>query len=183
VSLLPQRLVTCCGGLACGLLLLARPLTASPHVPLSPLHPQAQAQAAEPEVLGPRQVHRREIGGGEVHTYKFELGERQFVSHSVNQHGSDVVVTITDSEGRHTRVDRPNGSRGREAVSYIAAKGGAYGLEVRTLETAAPRGYYEITMGEPRPATARDESRLAAERDVSEGEVLRGRRSRSSARP
>jgi CHAT domain-containing protein/tetratricopeptide (TPR) repeat protein len=149
-------------------------------VPLSPLRPQAQAQAAEPEVLAPRQVHRREIGGGEVHAYMFELSAHQFVSLSVNQQGSDVVVTITDSEGGRTRVDRPDGSRGREAVSYIAAKGGTYRLEVQTLETAAPRGYYEITMGEPRPATARDESRLAAERDVSEGEILRARKSAAS---
>lgn len=130
--------------------------------------------------LIPRQVHRREIGGTDVHTYVFELGERQFASFSVSQQGSDVVVTITDADGARTKVDRPNGSRGREAVSFVATRGGKYGLEVRTLETAAPHGYYEITMSEPRPATARDESRLAAERAVSEGEVLRAGKTAAS---
>lgn len=126
------------------------------------------------------QVHRREIGGTEVHAYTFELGERQFASFSVNQQGSDVVITIIDANGGRTRVDRPNGARGREAVSYIAGRGGAYRLEVRMLETAAPRGYYEIIMQEPRPATARDESRLAAEQAVSEGEILRARKTAAS---
>lgn len=151
---------------------LARP-AAHPHSP-------APSQAVEPEALTPRQAHRREIGGSEVHQYTFELGERQFASFSVNQQGSDVVVTIIDAEGARTRVDRPNGARGREAVSYIAPRGGTYRLEVRTLETAAPRGYYEITLNEPRPAMARDEGRLAAERAVSEGEVLRARKTAPS---
>lgn len=128
----------------------------------------------------PGEVHRREIGGKEVHGYVFEAGERQLVSFSVSQQGSDVVVTIIDSEGARTRVDRPNGSRGREPVTYIATRAGAYGLEIRTLEAAAPRGNYEITLRETRPATARDESRLAAERAVSEGEILRARKSAAS---
>jgi hypothetical protein len=118
--------------------------------------------------------------GGESHAYVFELGERQFTSFTVDQQGSDVVITITDADGAHTRVDRPNGSRGRETVSYIAARAGAYRLEIKMLEKAAPRGYYEITMNEPRPATARDESRLAAELAVSEGEVLRARKMAAS---
>ncbi len=176
MSLFPQCLVTGYGGLLFGLLLTAQLLSTSPHTAASPRTPYTPSQAVEPETLIPRQVHRREIGGRDVHTYTFELGERQFASFSVNQQGSDVVVTITDAAGGRTRVDRPTGSRGREAISHIAARGGSHTLEVRTLETAAPRGYYEITMQEPRPATARDESRLAAEQAVSEGEILRARK-------
>lgn len=164
----------------CGLLVTLLPLTASPQPVAHPHDTLAPSQAVEPETLAPRQVHRREIGASEVHQYTFELGEHQFAGFSVTQQGSDVVVTIIDAEGARTRVDRPNGARGREAVSYIAPRGGTYRLEVRTLETAAPRGYYEITLNEPRPATARDESRLAAERAVSEGEVLRARKTAPS---
>ena len=167
----------------CGLLVTLLPLTASPQPAAAHPHDTlAPSQAVEPETLAPRQVYRREIGGSEVHQYTFELGEHQFAGFSVTQQGSDVVVTIIDAEGARTRVDRPNGARGREAVSYIAPQGGTYRLEVRTLETAAPRGYYEITLNEPRQATARDESRLAAERAVSEGEVLRARKTAPSLR-
>jgi CHAT domain-containing protein len=178
--LLPQHFVTRYGGLLCGLLVTLLPLTASPQPAAHPHDTLVPSQAVEPETLAPGQMHRREIGGSEVHQYTFELGEHQFAGFSVNQQGSDVVVTIIDAEGARTRVDRPNGARGREAVSYIAPRGGAYRLEVRTLETAAPRGYYEITLNELRPATARDESRLAAERAVSEGEVLRARKTTPS---
>lgn len=181
MSLLPQRLVHCCEGLLCGLLILAQPLPASSRAAAaSCVNPYTPAQTVEPAPLTPRQVHRREIGGNEIHPYTFELGERQFASFSVNQLGSDVVVTIIDTDGGRTRVDRPNGSRGRESASYIAARTGTYRLEVRTLETATPRGYYEITLNEPRPATARDESRLAAEQAVSEGEILRARKTAAS---
>lgn len=180
MSLFSQRLVTCCEGLLCGLLLLLAPVSSAPRVAASPAAHDAPAQTVEPETLIPREVHRREIGGSEVHAYAFELGERQFANFSVSQQGSDVVVTVIDAAGGRTRVDRPNGSRGREAVSYIAAQAGTYRLEVRTLETAAPRGYYEITLNEPRPATARDESRLAAERVVSEAEILRTRKTAPS---
>lgn len=179
MSLLPQRLVHCCEGLLCGLLILAQPLPVSSRAAAA-ANPYTPAQTVEPEPLAPRQVHRREIGGSEIHPYAFKLGERQFASFSVNQQGSDVVVTIIDADGGRTRVDRPNGSRGRESVSYIAARSGNYRLEVRTVETAAPRGYYEITLSEPRPATARDESRLAAEQAVSEGEILRARKTAAS---
>lgn len=164
----------------CGLLVTLLPLTASPQPAAHPHDTLAPSQAVEPETLAPRQVHRREIGGSEVHQYTFELGEHQFAGFSVTQQGSDVVITIIDAKGARTRVDRPNGARGREAVSYIAPRGGTYRLEVRTLEATAPRGYYEITLNEPRPATARDESRLAAERAVSEGEVLRARKTAPS---
>jgi CHAT domain-containing protein len=176
MSLLPQHLATCYRGLFLGLLLTVQ-LHSPPRQAAASLRtPYAPSQAVESETLIPRQVHRRELGGSEVHAYTFELGEHQFASFSVSQQGSDIVVTIIDADGRRTRVDRPNGTRGRETVSYIAARGGAYRLDVRTLETAAPRGYYEITMLEPRPAMARDESRLAAEQAVSEGEILRGRK-------
>lgn len=180
MSLFPQHLVARCESLLCGLLLLAQPLAASPRVAASAAGTHTPAQTAEPETLTPGQSHRREIGGSEIHRYVFELGERQFASLSVNQQGSDVVITITDAEGARTRVDRPNGSRGREAVSYIAARRGTYKLEVRTLETVAPRGSYAITLREPRAATARDESRLAAELAVSEGERLRARKTAAS---
>jgi CHAT domain-containing protein/Tfp pilus assembly protein PilF len=179
MSLFPQRLVTCCEALLCGLLLLAQPLHVTSRAAASD-NAYALTQAVESETLTARQVHRREISEGEVHTYTFELAAHQFANFSVNQQGSDVVVTIIDAAGGRTRVDRPNGSRGRESISYIAATGGTYRLEVRTLERAAPRGYYEITLNEPRPATARDESQLAAERAVSEGETLRARKTATS---
>jgi CHAT domain-containing protein/Tfp pilus assembly protein PilF len=58
----------------------------------------------------------------------------------------------------------------------IARQAGTYQLEVRALERAAPRGRYDISLGELRAATPRDESRVAAEQTVTEGETLRARK-------
>ncbi|HEV2764384.1 MAG TPA: CHAT domain-containing tetratricopeptide repeat protein, partial [Pyrinomonadaceae bacterium] len=158
----------------CGLLFAAQPHNASPRVAAM------SVQAAEPVTLVTGRVLRREIGGSEVHAYAFELREQQHTQVSVNQQGTDVVIRVFDAEGGRTTVDRPNGSRGREVVSHVARRGGAVRVEVRTLERSAPRGHYEITLGEPRPATARDESRLAAEAAVSEAERLRARKTAAS---
>lgn len=180
MSLPRPHLVLRGSSLLCGLLLLAQWLPASPHPGRPSNGPVSGAQSGEPITLTPGRAVRREIGGSEAHKYNLELAESQYVSLLVSQQGSDVVVTVIDPEGARTTVDRPNGSRGREVASYIARRAGTHGLEIRSLERAAPRGGYEVVMAEPRPATTRDESRLAAERAVTEGETLRARKTAAS---
>ncbi|MBC7929141.1 MAG: CHAT domain-containing protein [Rubrivivax sp.] len=172
MSLFPQHLVTrgsrflCCLLLAHLLSTVPRPVAASVHA--------SPGQSAEP--LTPGQTIQKEIGGREIHTYVLTLTAKQYARVLVKQQGIDVVVTILDLDGTRARVDRPNGSRGREAVSFIAKQDGSYRLEVRTLERTAPRERYEISVDELREATPRDESRIAAEQAVTEGEILRARK-------
>jgi CHAT domain-containing protein/Tfp pilus assembly protein PilF len=136
----------------------------------------ARAQAADNTILTPGQTLQREIGGGETHTYNFELKAGQYACILIEQQGIDVVSTVFGLDGSRTVVDRPNSSRGREAVSYIARQNGTYRLEIKTLERAAPRGHYRIALSEVRESEPRDESRMAAERAVTEGEDLRARK-------
>jgi CHAT domain-containing protein/tetratricopeptide (TPR) repeat protein len=175
VSLSPQHLVTCGRSFVCGLLLLAQPLPATLGRSVANA-PAGRTQTAEPDMLVPGVTLRREIGGSDLHRFAIQLAEGQYARILVTQQGSDVVTTIFNTDGKRTTVDRPNGARGREAISFIAAQGGKYRLEIRTLERAAPRGHYEISVGELRPSTPRDESRLAAEQSVTEGEILRARK-------
>jgi CHAT domain-containing protein len=172
MSLFPPRLFK--GGrrfFSC--LLLAHSLAAVSHAAAA----GTQTSSARPdETLTLGQTFQKEVGGGEVHTYALTLAAGQYVRVLVNQQGIDLVVTVFDLDGARTTVDRPNGGRGREGVSFIARRDGSYRLELKALERAAPRGRYELALGEVRPALPRDESRLAAEQAVTEGEALRARK-------
>ena len=137
-------------------------------------------QVGEPTSLVTGRVHAREIGPADLHTYTLELAERQYARVLVRQRGSDVVVTFFGLRDDRTVVDRPNGARGLEAASFIAPRAGTYRLEIRMLEPAAPRGHYEIVLDQLRPSTHRDESRLAAEQAVTQGEILRAHKTASS---
>lgn len=178
MSLSPPHLVSYGRSLFCALALLTPP-PATARTPAHAATPR-RAQAVEPTKLTPGSTVRREIGGNEAHTYTFDLAEKQFVRVLVSQQGSDVALTIINPDGEGTTVDRPNGSRGREVISHLAKRGGAYRLEVRALERVAPRGFYEVSLVAPRPAVPRDESRPAAERAVTEGERLRARKTAAS---
>jgi CHAT domain-containing protein len=142
--------------------------------------PAMSGQSKEPISLALGGSLKQEIDGGDVHTYVFELSEKQFARVVVKQEGCDVALTIFDLAGHRTSVDRPNSSHGREAISFIASQSGAYRLEVRSQERAAQSGRYEISLVEVRPATPRDESRIAAEQNVTEGEALRARKTATS---
>ncbi|HEX8889119.1 MAG TPA: tetratricopeptide repeat protein, partial [Pyrinomonadaceae bacterium] len=174
MSLFSHHLVTRGRGFFCCLLLalllhaLSRPAAAGDLV--------LSGQAAEPISLALGRPLEQEIGGGEVHTYVFELSEKRFAHVIVKQDGCDLSVTVFDLAGNRTSVDRPNIQHGPEAISFIARQNGTYRLEVRSQERAKQRGHYEISLVEVRPATMRDESRIAAEQSVTEAEILRARK-------
>lgn len=173
MSLIPQHLLTRVRRFLFCLLLLA---LSPPTVSRSVIANARIAYNQSAEDLTPGQVIQKEIGGREVHIYTLTLTAKQYVRVLVKQQGIDVVVTIFAPDGTRATIDRPNSSRGLEAASFIAKQDGAYRLEVRTLERAAPRGRYEISINELRAAIPRDESRLAAEQAVTEGEILRARK-------
>ncbi len=173
MSLSSTHFVARSRSLFCGLLLLTQLLS---HPAGARSAPARRSQSVEITALVPGETLRREIGGSDRHAYTFVLAERQYAHILIKQQGIDVEITLVDLGGGRTVVDRPNGERGIEGVSIVARQAGAHRLEVRALERAAPRGRYAISLDELRAATPRDESRVAAEQTVTEGEALRARK-------
>lgn len=123
----------------------------------------------------------RELGGKEVHTYQITMTSGQFGRLIVDQQGIDIVVKTYDPDRNFVgKVDRPTSSRGREAISLVAEMTGNYTLQLQSLEKTSAPGRYTIKLVEMRAATALDESRIAAERAVTEGEDLRAEKSARS---
>src|SRR5262245_33601412 len=129
--------------------------------------------ASEPERLAPGAAVERELSSGQVAEYCVSLEAGQFLRVVVEQRGIDVVVTSLDPSGREIlKMDRPNGSRGNETLSLVADRSGAFGIRLETLYPHAASGRYAVRIAELRPSIPADRDRLAAERDIVEGQRL-----------
>lgn len=129
--------------------------------------------AVDVPTLGTRAPFKRELAGGQTHSYRIALARRHYLNVVIDQQGVDVVVTLFGpDDNKVMEVDSPNGTRGPESVFAIAAVAGDYRLEVRSLEGDAPPGHYVLKVEELRPATKRDESRVIAEENFREAERL-----------
>ncbi|MEM7585546.1 MAG: CHAT domain-containing protein [Acidobacteriota bacterium] len=83
----------------------------------------------------------------------------------VEQRGIDLVVEASAPGGEVLlRVDSPNGRVGPEPLTLIAGAAGEHRIVVRSPSTKAPPGRYLLRPEEPRPASAEDRRRHAAER-------------------
>ncbi len=147
-------------------------------LPTAKAAPQGKPEASTLEIGKPIE---RELAGGEAHTYRITLDSGQMMRAIIDQRGTDVVVAIYNPEEKKMmEVDRPNGVRGPETISIIADTAGHYRLVVRS-SMAAP-GRYQISIKELRPVAPQDETRIAAERSVTEGARLMGRETADSLR-
>src|SRR5262245_2640760 len=134
----------------------------------------AQETVKQPGELAPRTPVDKELNGGETHAYRVNVATEQYVYLVVDQHGIDVVVKVFGPAGpKLTEVDSPNGKEGPEPVTFIAEAGGAYRIEVGSLDKDAKPGRYEIRLEELRPATARDRTLLTARAAFATGERAR----------
>jgi CHAT domain-containing protein len=183
-----RRLIAACAALivlTCAAAVLDASAGAAVHAPAGERAgggalPPHRAEPLELEMGAPVE---RELAGGETHAYVLTAREGQFFQLVVEQAGIDVVVTLTDPGGRQVaNVDRPNGWRGREVVSHLAAQTGSYGVRVRAWEKVIAQAKYRIELRARREAESRDESRVTAESAVSEGERLRARGTEESSR-
>ena len=133
--------------------------------------------------IEPNTPMERDLAGGETHYYGLALRSGQYVQIVIDQRGVDVVATVFGPDGDLlAEVDRPSGSRGPEAISYIAQVPGVYRLRLRSLEKSAGLGSYQIRIKELRKATERDDSRITAEKAVTEAERLRAHGTADSLR-
>jgi CHAT domain-containing protein/Tfp pilus assembly protein PilF len=147
----------------------------------SPLiKPYSQEDSREIE---PNTPIERDLAGGETHYYRIASRSGQYTQVVIDQRGVDVVATVFGPDSDQlAEVDRPSGSRGPEAISYIAQVPGVYRLRLRSLEKSAGLGRYQVRIKELRDATERDESRITAEKAVTEGERLRAQGTADSLR-
>jgi CHAT domain-containing protein len=131
--------------------------------------------------LEPGTILEKEILGKDSHCFKFDLQKNDFIHILVEQKGSDVRLIVFAPDGSNLlHIDRPNGSHGSEGLSLIANAGGTFYLKVTGYSESATRGSYQIRVDALRKAIPQDESRILAERLVTEGEELRERKTAES---
>jgi tetratricopeptide (TPR) repeat protein len=122
----------------------------------------------------------RELPGATIHSYRLELSADQFFRIEVQQLGADVALSIKGPDGtKSPEIDRPNGTRGKEWISWIARSPGPYVLQVWRIDG---HGRYSLKVETIRPVGPDDLLRITAEQAVSEAETLRNKNSAESIR-
>jgi CHAT domain-containing protein len=132
------------------------------------------SKSASRTELGLHTSTQRVLRGGETQCYEVAVGKDQYVHLTITQQGIDVVVTVFDSAAQQlVRIDRPNGSRGREAITLIAAQDSKRVLQIRSLEPAVNQSRYTLVVDAAGPASTAERDRALAEQTVSDAEDLR----------
>jgi CHAT domain-containing protein/tetratricopeptide (TPR) repeat protein len=106
-------------------------------------------------------------------TYRVTLKARQAVRVLVDQHDTDLAMTVVLPDGRPLRtVDTRE--RGVESVTILADTGGVFKIDVRPLSpSASGTAHYDVRLEEPpHLATSMSEVRQRAESLASEGKRL-----------
>ncbi len=127
------------------------------------------------EELKPNEIYVRQLKGGEQQVFKFNAIAGNCLRFIIEQQGIDVMITINDTKGgSFKQIDRPNGSFGRETVTFFVPQTGFYTIEIKTWMADAIAGKYGISYTETDSPTETDRKRDLAENLTSEGEDLRG---------
>src|ERR1700755_100472 len=144
----------------------------------APVRPQGVPPAGEAPAttLELGAVVERQMEGGGEHLYIISAHSEQFLQVTVQQKGIDVVLTLLAEGGELvSRVDRPNGARGKESLSALIKVSGTYKLRINSLDRVAAKGTYVVSVARLRAPLPGDDVRVRAEQAVSEGELLRAR--------
>ncbi len=113
--------------------------------------------------LEPGNPHRRELAGGQRHSYRIRMSADQFLNVIIEQEGIDVVARLSGPDGKQmAEFDSEGRLRGQETVSQVAEVEGDYRLVVEPKQKGAPTGAYEIRIEELRAATENDRARQEA---------------------
>lgn len=134
---------------------------------------QDATHKAEPIELRPGEPISRELSGGAVDRFKVSASAKQYFHIVVEQQGIVVALELFSPDGRSVvRIESAGGAHGPIHVSEIADAAGQYQLEVRSTESWANPGRYEITLQELRAPAAADQARIDAERIFAAGQNL-----------
>ncbi|HYO92747.1 MAG TPA: tetratricopeptide repeat protein, partial [Pyrinomonadaceae bacterium] len=114
---------------------------------------------------------KREIKGGETHSFGLTMQSGQYARASVVWQGIDLNVFVTKPDGQ--RISKFNikvGGPGATHVSIVADQPGLYKLNVSPSEELLVTGSYEVKLEGLRAPTIADESSFAAENALAEAE-------------
>jgi CHAT domain-containing protein/Tfp pilus assembly protein PilF len=118
---------------------------------------QQANQDGEARALEPGNPIKRELAGGQRHTYQIRLNSDQFLKVVVEQRGIDVAIQVSGPDGKQVaEFDTERQPRGQEPVSLLADGAGDYRLSVRPALPGGATGAYEIRIEEVRLATEDD---------------------------
>jgi CHAT domain-containing protein/Tfp pilus assembly protein PilF len=121
----------------------------------------AAAPSPIPSSLRPGEPIERDLAAGESQIFHIDLTSDRSWRVAVEQRGIDIVVEVSSPDGKRlAAVDSPLDRQGPETVLIEPSVPGAYRVEIRAHEPAAPAGRYEIRIEEM------DRHRLDAERAV-----------------
>jgi CHAT domain-containing protein/tetratricopeptide (TPR) repeat protein len=116
----------------------------------------------------------RELKGGETQSYRVQLTSGQFLHAVVEQDNIDVATAVFGPDGKQlSESDSPNDRWGLEPVIVLAAASGEYRVDIRSPNSRAPAGRYEIRIIALRSATATDRDHAAAQLAFDEARKLR----------
>ncbi|MCA1576839.1 MAG: CHAT domain-containing protein [Acidobacteria bacterium] len=142
--------------------------------------PVAGQTSAELPVLS---AVKRELNGGETHSYRVQLTSGQFLHAVVEQDNIDLATAVFGPDGKQlSESDSPNDRWGFEPVIVLANAAGEYRVDVRSPNSRAPAGGYEIRTIALRSATATDRGHAAAQLAFDEARKLRQQQNPDSKR-
>jgi CHAT domain-containing protein/tetratricopeptide (TPR) repeat protein len=131
----------------------------------------------DPQGLEYGKAVERVLARADLHTYKVSLSSGQYLRIVVEQRGAMTGVRILfPNAAGGPEMAASFGNRGPESISVIAEASGDYTVEVRSLESHAKGGLYEIRIEELRNATDLDRHRVEAENAFAEAQKLRQER-------
>ena len=123
---------------------------------------QDQQHTAADAALFPETSVSRDLAGGEKHSYRVSLSEKQCAMVIVEQQGIDVIVRAFGSDGKLiAEWDSELRLNGRETATLVSEAASVYRVEVESKYKTFPAGRYTLLLTELREAT--DQDRLLQE--------------------
>jgi CHAT domain-containing protein/Tfp pilus assembly protein PilF len=151
-------------------LIAVMPLTeASPLSPIRQSTPDPGGAKTDRDSIELGRPIRRDLAGGQEHSYQINLSADQFVKAVVKQDGIDVVVKLFGPDGKQIlEFDSEFRAQGEENFSSVAEAAGNYRIDVLAKYKNATAGQYEIEIVELRAATESDHALHEARKLYSE---------------
>ncbi len=143
----------------------------------------APVLAQTPHDLPTLAAVERELKGGETQSFRIDLTAGQFLYALVEQKDIDVMTAVFGPDGKQlSESNSPNERWGTEPVILVASVSGEYRVDVRSPNSKAQPGRYEIKIVALREATAIDKGHAAAQAAFDEARKLRAQQTAASRR-
>jgi CHAT domain-containing protein len=123
------------------------------------------------------------LKAGETQSFRIHLTAGQFLHALVEQRDIDVLVVLYGPDGKQVgEIDSPNDRWDSEPILLVADTSGDYRIDVRSTNSRASAGRYEIKIVFLREATAIDRDHVTAQRAFEEGRRLRAQSTATAKR-